>query len=59
VRWGPDPPREASLSQPPSQPRRFRAAIAGTGAIAEFGHLPALRDQAHRVDLVAAVDIVF
>jgi len=49
------------LSHPPSQPsqpRRFRAAIAGTGSIAEFGHLPALRDQAHRVELVAAVDIV-
>ena len=45
------------MSQPPRQPRRFRAAIAGTGAIAEFGHLPALRGQAHRVDLVAAVDI--
>lgn len=46
------------MSQPPIQPRRFRAAIVGTGAIAEFGHLPALRDQAHRADLVAAVDVV-
>jgi len=40
-----------------SAPRRIRAAIVGTGGIAEIGHLPALRSQAHRVDLVAAVDV--
>jgi predicted dehydrogenase len=40
-----------------SSPRRTRAAIVGTGGIAEIGHLPALRSQAHRVDLVAAVDV--
>lgn len=37
--------------------RRFRAAILGTGSIAEIAHLPALRSQVHRVDVVAAVDI--
>jgi len=40
-----------------SPPRRFRAAIVGTGSIAEIAHLPALRTQAHRVDVVAAVDV--
>jgi predicted dehydrogenase len=34
----------------------IRAAIVGTGGIATIGHLPALRAQAHRVELVAAVD---
>ena len=40
-----------------SPSRRIRAAILGTGGIAEIGHLPALRAQAHRVDVVAAVDV--
>jgi predicted dehydrogenase len=40
-----------------SQPRRFRAAIVGAGAIAESAHLPALRAHARRVELVAAVDV--
>ncbi|MCF6521910.1 Gfo/Idh/MocA family protein [Streptomyces sp. JJ36] len=42
--------------RPASHGRRLRAALVGTGGIAEAGHLPALRSQAHRVDLVAAVD---
>ncbi|WP_326851670.1 DUF6807 family protein [Actinocrinis sp.] len=37
--------------------RRFRAAILGAGGIAELGHLPALRAQSHRVDVVAAADV--
>jgi predicted dehydrogenase len=37
--------------------RRFRAAIVGSGNIAELTHVPALRAQADRVDIVAAVDI--
>lgn len=37
--------------------RRFRAAIVGSGNIAELTHVPALRAQGDRVDLVAAVDI--
>lgn len=37
--------------------RRFRAAIVGTGGIAEECHVPALRAMSGRVDLVAAVDI--
>jgi predicted dehydrogenase len=40
-----------------SPSRRIKAAILGTGGIAEVAHLPALRAQAHRVDVVAAVDI--
>jgi predicted dehydrogenase len=40
-----------------SSPRRFRVAILGTGGIAETGHIPALLAQAHRVELVAAVDV--
>jgi predicted dehydrogenase len=36
--------------------RRARVAIVGTGGIAEIAHVPALRSQAHRVDIVAAVD---
>ncbi|MCP2167238.1 Gfo/Idh/MocA family protein [Goodfellowiella coeruleoviolacea] len=36
---------------------KIRAAIVGTGAIAEVGHLPALRAEADRVDVVAAVDV--
>ncbi|MET8182935.1 Gfo/Idh/MocA family oxidoreductase [Streptomyces sp. NPDC005336] len=34
-----------------------RAAVIGTGAIVTGSHLPALRDHADRVDLVAAVDV--
>ncbi len=37
--------------------RRFRVAILGTGAIAEVAHLPALRAQAGRAEVVAAVDV--
>ncbi|AOS63900.1 Gfo/Idh/MocA family protein [Actinoalloteichus hymeniacidonis] len=37
--------------------RRFRAAIIGTGGIAEVCHVPALRAEADRVELVAAVDV--
>ena len=37
--------------------RRIRAAIIGSGNIAELTHVPALRTQGDRVDLVAAVDI--
>lgn len=37
--------------------RRIRAAIVGSGNIAELTHVPALRAQGDRVDLVAAVDI--
>lgn len=40
-----------------SASRRFRVAVLGTGGIAEAAHLPALRAQAHRVDVVAAVDV--
>lgn len=40
-----------------SAPRRFRVAVLGTGGIAEAAHLPALRAQAHRVDVAAAVDV--
>ncbi|MFK4183977.1 Gfo/Idh/MocA family protein [Streptomyces sparsogenes] len=38
-------------------PTRIRAAVVGTGAIVSGSHLPALRALAHRVDLVAAVDV--
>jgi predicted dehydrogenase len=34
----------------------IRVAIVGTGGIATVGHLPALRAEAHRAELVAAVD---
>ncbi|ASO20996.1 putative dehydrogenase [Actinoalloteichus hoggarensis] len=37
--------------------RPLRAAIVGTGGIAEVCHIPALRAEAHRVELVAAVDV--
>jgi predicted dehydrogenase len=40
-----------------SPSRRFRAAILGTGSIAEFGHVPALRSLAERVELVAVADL--
>lgn len=40
-----------------SATRRFRAAILGTGTIAELGHLPALRALSDRVDVVAAADV--
>ena len=36
--------------------RRARVALVGTGGIAELAHLPALRAQGHRVEVVAAVD---
>ena len=36
---------------------RIRAAVVGTGAIVSDSHLPALRVHAHRVELIAAVDI--
>ncbi|GAA0896450.1 MULTISPECIES: Gfo/Idh/MocA family protein [Streptomyces violaceusniger group] len=36
---------------------RIRAAVVGTGGIVSGSHLPALRDHADRVDLVAAVDV--
>jgi predicted dehydrogenase len=36
---------------------RVRVAIVGVGGIAEHGHLPALRAQRDRVELVAAVDV--
>ncbi|NEE02233.1 Gfo/Idh/MocA family protein [Phytoactinopolyspora halotolerans] len=35
----------------------IRAAIVGTGVIAEVGHLPAVRELGHEIDLVAAVDV--
>ncbi|MFD5771839.1 Gfo/Idh/MocA family protein [Streptomyces fungicidicus] len=38
-------------------PVRRRVAVVGTGAIVSGGHLPALRDHADRVELVAAVDV--
>ncbi|MFD7501121.1 Gfo/Idh/MocA family protein [Streptomyces sp. NPDC059850] len=38
-------------------PARIRAAVIGTGAIVSGSHLPALRDHADRVELVAAVDV--
>ena len=40
-----------------SATHRFRAAILGTGSIAEIGHLPALRALSDRVELVAAADV--
>jgi predicted dehydrogenase len=40
-----------------SASRRLRAAIIGTGTIAEIAHLPALQAQSHRVEVVAAVDV--
>lgn len=42
------------MSQPPV---RRRVAVVGTGAVVLGGHLPALRDHADRVELVAAVDV--
>ncbi|MEE1927425.1 Gfo/Idh/MocA family oxidoreductase [Streptomyces sp. TRM 70351] len=50
----PRPAQDPAPHRPPGRP--LRAAIVGTGGIAEVGHLPALRSQSHRVDLVAAVD---
>jgi predicted dehydrogenase len=49
------------MPQPPTPPaggpaRRIRAALVGTGTVAATGHLPALRAQAHRVELAAVVD---
>jgi predicted dehydrogenase len=50
------------MPQPPTPPvaggpaRWIRAALVGTGAVAAGGHLPALRAQAHRVELAAVVD---
>jgi len=40
-----------------SPAQRTRVAIVGTGGIARVGHLPALRAEADRVELVAAVDL--
>ncbi len=39
-----------------TQHQRFRAAIVGCGVIAESAHIPALRAEADRVEIVAAVD---
>ena len=59
------PPASSSVSPAPvpaSTPassgpgRRARVAIIGTGGIADIAHMPALRAQAHRVEIVAAVD---
>ena len=41
----------------PPTTARFRAAVAGTGAIARGSHLPALAAHAEDVELVAAVDV--
>lgn len=51
------PVETPSAVPPPTGKRLLRAAVVGTGGIVTGSHLPALREHADRLTLVAAVDV--